>query len=168
MRQRRLMQLHTGHAHRHPSPRPSAPTVPDYADSAVRSVNAQKIWRTFDLNLFCAWIIYCHLKLLHDFCLDCVEPVRVPLTHLCPQDSWEIVEGLRGGFGNVMEPQKQEGYMLKRRKWPMKGWHKVKKSTWSFWKDLLPIIRMDELHEVFLECFLVPVLTSQSPGFPLQ
>uniref|UniRef100_A0A7N6B2H9 Oxysterol-binding protein n=1 Tax=Anabas testudineus TaxID=64144 RepID=A0A7N6B2H9_ANATE len=39
-------------------------------------------------------------------------------------DLWEIVEGLRGGFSNVQEPQKQEGYMLKRRKWPMKGWHK--------------------------------------------
>uniref|UniRef100_A0A7N8XXX1 Oxysterol-binding protein n=1 Tax=Mastacembelus armatus TaxID=205130 RepID=A0A7N8XXX1_9TELE len=37
---------------------------------------------------------------------------------------WEIVEGLRGGFSNVPELQKQEGYMLKRRKWPMKGWHK--------------------------------------------
>uniref|UniRef100_A0A6Q2XXH5 Oxysterol-binding protein n=1 Tax=Esox lucius TaxID=8010 RepID=A0A6Q2XXH5_ESOLU len=40
------------------------------------------------------------------------------------QDIWEIVEGLRGGHSNVQEPQKQEGYMLKRRKWPMKGWHK--------------------------------------------
>uniref|UniRef100_A0A8D3D1Q7 Oxysterol-binding protein n=1 Tax=Scophthalmus maximus TaxID=52904 RepID=A0A8D3D1Q7_SCOMX len=46
------------------------------------------------------------------------------VNHLCSQDSWEIVEGLRGGFGNVLEPQKQEGFMLKRRKWPMKGWHK--------------------------------------------
>ncbi|XP_075883734.1 oxysterol-binding protein-related protein 3 isoform X2 [Nelusetta ayraudi] len=44
--------------------------------------------------------------------------------HDSRQDSWEIVEGLRGGLGNVMEPQKQEGYLLKRRKWPMKGWHK--------------------------------------------
>uniref|UniRef100_A0A8D3D4V1 Oxysterol-binding protein n=1 Tax=Scophthalmus maximus TaxID=52904 RepID=A0A8D3D4V1_SCOMX len=44
--------------------------------------------------------------------------------HDSRQDSWEIVEGLRGGFGNVLEPQKQEGFMLKRRKWPMKGWHK--------------------------------------------
>ncbi|KAM9310675.1 oxysterol-binding protein-related protein 3 [Pholidichthys leucotaenia] len=44
--------------------------------------------------------------------------------HDSRQDSWEIVEGLRGGFSNVMEPQKQEGFMLKRRKWPMKGWHK--------------------------------------------
>lgn len=40
------------------------------------------------------------------------------------QDSWEIVEGLRGGYSIVQEPHKQEGYMLKRRKWPMKGWHK--------------------------------------------
>lgn len=49
--------------------------------------------------------------------------------HLFPQDNWEIVEGLRGGFGNVVEPQKQEGYMLKKRKWPMKGWHKVMMSS---------------------------------------
>ncbi|MGH0159448.1 UNVERIFIED_CONTAM: hypothetical protein FKN15_037406, partial [Acipenser sinensis] len=39
-------------------------------------------------------------------------------------DSWEIVEGLRGGAGNIQEPQKQKGFLLKRRKWPLKGWHK--------------------------------------------
>ncbi|XP_072316737.1 oxysterol-binding protein-related protein 3 isoform X3 [Eucyclogobius newberryi] len=39
-------------------------------------------------------------------------------------DSWEIVEGLRGGYSSVQEPPKQEGFLLKRRKWPMKGWHK--------------------------------------------
>ncbi|XP_066538602.1 oxysterol-binding protein-related protein 3 isoform X2 [Hoplias malabaricus] len=44
--------------------------------------------------------------------------------HDSRQDSWEIVEGLRGGLGNIQEPEKQEGFMLKRRKWPMKGWHK--------------------------------------------
>ncbi|KAL7887541.1 hypothetical protein AOLI_G00052620 [Acnodon oligacanthus] len=44
--------------------------------------------------------------------------------HDSRQDSWEIVEGLRAGLGNVQEPEKQEGFMLKRRKWPMKGWHK--------------------------------------------
>uniref|UniRef100_A0A3Q0S6C7 Oxysterol-binding protein n=1 Tax=Amphilophus citrinellus TaxID=61819 RepID=A0A3Q0S6C7_AMPCI len=44
--------------------------------------------------------------------------------HESRQDSWEIVEGLRGSFSNVQEPQKQEGYMMKRRKWPLKGWHK--------------------------------------------
>ncbi|KAI2652953.1 Oxysterol-binding protein-related protein 3 [Labeo rohita] len=40
------------------------------------------------------------------------------------QDSWELVEDLRGLTGNVQKPEKQEGLMLKKRKWPMKGWHK--------------------------------------------
>ncbi|XP_068092139.1 oxysterol-binding protein-related protein 3 isoform X2 [Hyperolius riggenbachi] len=40
------------------------------------------------------------------------------------QDSWEIVEGLRGSTSCTQEPQKQEGFLLKRRKWPLKGWHK--------------------------------------------
>ncbi|XP_067112564.1 oxysterol-binding protein-related protein 3a isoform X1 [Osmerus mordax] len=40
------------------------------------------------------------------------------------QDSWEIVEGLRGVPASMQEPDKQEGLLLKRRKWPMKGWHK--------------------------------------------
>ncbi|XP_036394353.1 oxysterol-binding protein-related protein 3 isoform X2 [Megalops cyprinoides] len=44
--------------------------------------------------------------------------------HDSRQDSWEIVEGLRGGLTNVQEPQKHEGFLLKKRKWPMKGWHK--------------------------------------------
>ncbi|XP_067418149.1 oxysterol-binding protein-related protein 3 isoform X5 [Emydura macquarii macquarii] len=40
------------------------------------------------------------------------------------EDSWEIVEGLRGVMNYTQEPQKQEGYLLKKRKWPLKGWHK--------------------------------------------
>ncbi|XP_066571710.1 oxysterol-binding protein-related protein 3 isoform X1 [Amia ocellicauda] len=44
--------------------------------------------------------------------------------HDSRQDSWEIVEGLRGSMSSIQEPQKQEGFMLKRRKWPLKGWHK--------------------------------------------
>ncbi|KAL0961982.1 hypothetical protein UPYG_G00334180 [Umbra pygmaea] len=40
------------------------------------------------------------------------------------QDSWEIIEGLKGNPGDIQEPEKQEGFLLKRRKWPMKGWHK--------------------------------------------
>uniref|UniRef100_A0A4W5KLI6 Oxysterol-binding protein n=1 Tax=Hucho hucho TaxID=62062 RepID=A0A4W5KLI6_9TELE len=43
---------------------------------------------------------------------------------LCLQDSWEIIEGLKGNPGNIQEPEKQEGFLLKRRKWPMKGWQK--------------------------------------------
>ncbi|XP_054619968.1 oxysterol-binding protein-related protein 3-like isoform X2 [Dunckerocampus dactyliophorus] len=40
------------------------------------------------------------------------------------QDSWEIVEGLRGAPAIMQQPERQEGFLLKRRKWPMKGWHK--------------------------------------------
>uniref|UniRef100_A0A673ZIG9 Oxysterol-binding protein n=1 Tax=Salmo trutta TaxID=8032 RepID=A0A673ZIG9_SALTR len=43
---------------------------------------------------------------------------------LCLQDSWEIIEGLKGNPGNIQEPEKQEGFLLKKRKWPMKGWQK--------------------------------------------
>ncbi|XP_045915336.1 oxysterol-binding protein-related protein 3-like [Micropterus dolomieu] len=44
--------------------------------------------------------------------------------HDSNQDSWEIVEGLRGVPASMQEPGRQEGFLLKRRKWPMKGWHK--------------------------------------------
>ncbi|XP_077363035.1 oxysterol-binding protein-related protein 3-like [Festucalex cinctus] len=40
------------------------------------------------------------------------------------QDSWEIVEGLRGVPAAIQQPEPQQGFLLKRRKWPMKGWHK--------------------------------------------
>uniref|UniRef100_A0A672KTA9 Oxysterol-binding protein n=1 Tax=Sinocyclocheilus grahami TaxID=75366 RepID=A0A672KTA9_SINGR len=40
------------------------------------------------------------------------------------QDSWELVEDLQGLTGNIQKPEKQEGLLLKKRKWPMKGWHK--------------------------------------------
>uniref|UniRef100_A0A665WIY3 Oxysterol-binding protein n=1 Tax=Echeneis naucrates TaxID=173247 RepID=A0A665WIY3_ECHNA len=44
--------------------------------------------------------------------------------HDSHQDSWEIVEGLRGVPASMQEPDRQEGLLLKKRKWPMKGWHK--------------------------------------------
>lgn len=37
---------------------------------------------------------------------------------------WEILEGLRQGQRCEEQPLKYEGYLLKRRKWPLKGWHK--------------------------------------------
>nr|KAF6470060.1 oxysterol binding protein like 3 [Molossus molossus] len=40
------------------------------------------------------------------------------------QDSWEVVEGLRGEMNYVQEPPVQKGFLLKKRKWPLKGWHK--------------------------------------------
>ncbi|XP_009904933.1 oxysterol-binding protein-related protein 6 isoform X4 [Dryobates pubescens] len=44
---------------------------------------------------------------------------------LCKEpDSWEIIEGLKIGQTNVHKPDKHEGFMLKKRKWPLKGWHK--------------------------------------------
>uniref|UniRef100_A0A8C5HQ74 Oxysterol-binding protein n=1 Tax=Gouania willdenowi TaxID=441366 RepID=A0A8C5HQ74_GOUWI len=39
---------------------------------------------------------------------------------------WEIIEGLKIGQSNVQRPDKHEGFMLKKRKWPLKGWHKVR------------------------------------------
>ncbi|XP_023213795.1 oxysterol-binding protein-related protein 6-like [Centruroides sculpturatus] len=38
---------------------------------------------------------------------------------------WEILEGLKDGQRFEEKPEKFEGYMMKRRKWPLKGWHKV-------------------------------------------
>ncbi|XP_053519584.1 oxysterol-binding protein-related protein 3 isoform X4 [Artibeus jamaicensis] len=40
------------------------------------------------------------------------------------QDSWEVVEGLRGEMYYTQEPPVQKGFLLKKRKWPLKGWHK--------------------------------------------
>ncbi|XP_059510021.1 oxysterol-binding protein-related protein 3 isoform X4 [Stegostoma tigrinum] len=56
-----------------------------------------------------------------------LSPSRSSNSSLRPdirQDSWEIVEGLRDNMSNIQEPQKKEGYLLKKRKWPLKGWHK--------------------------------------------
>lgn len=39
---------------------------------------------------------------------------------------WEILEGLRDGQKCEDKPDKYQGYLMKRRKWPMKGWHKVR------------------------------------------
>ncbi|XP_053326966.1 oxysterol-binding protein-related protein 6 [Spea bombifrons] len=39
-------------------------------------------------------------------------------------DNWEIIEGLKIGHTNVQKPEKHEGFMVKKRKWPLKGWHK--------------------------------------------
>lgn len=51
-------------------------------------------------------------------------------------DSWEIIEGLKIGQTNVQRPDKHEGFMLKKRKWPLKGWHKVPFSSYSSWDHL--------------------------------
>ncbi|NXU45289.1 OSBL7 protein, partial [Drymodes brunneopygia] len=39
-------------------------------------------------------------------------------------ESWEVVEEPRARGSPGWEPQRHEGYLLKKRKWPLKGWHK--------------------------------------------
>ncbi|NXV50305.1 OSBL7 protein, partial [Uria aalge] len=39
-------------------------------------------------------------------------------------ESWEVVEEPRVRGSPGQQPQRHEGYLLKKRKWPLKGWHK--------------------------------------------
>ncbi|XP_041329802.1 oxysterol-binding protein-related protein 7 [Pyrgilauda ruficollis] len=39
-------------------------------------------------------------------------------------ESWEVVEEPRARGSPGQQPQRHEGYLLKKRKWPLKGWHK--------------------------------------------
>ncbi|XP_043910900.1 oxysterol-binding protein-related protein 7 [Protopterus annectens] len=55
-------------------------------------------------------------------------PVRYASTHQS-QEEWEEVEGPPDGGNSgarqdLAKVEKQEGYLLKKRKWPLKGWHK--------------------------------------------
>lgn len=38
---------------------------------------------------------------------------------------WEILEGLKDGQRFEKKPDLFKGYLHKKRKWPLKGWHKV-------------------------------------------
>lgn len=38
---------------------------------------------------------------------------------------WEVVEGLKEGQRFDKKPEVFRGYLHKKRKWPLKGWHKV-------------------------------------------
>lgn len=37
---------------------------------------------------------------------------------------WEVMEGYRDPNMKISQPENYEGVLLKRRNWPMKGWHK--------------------------------------------
>ncbi|XP_050790766.1 oxysterol-binding protein-related protein 7 isoform X3 [Gopherus flavomarginatus] len=39
-------------------------------------------------------------------------------------ECWEVVDEPRGRIGPSQELERHEGYLLKKRKWPLKGWHK--------------------------------------------
>ncbi|KAI1285688.1 Oxysterol-binding protein-related protein 6 [Halotydeus destructor] len=47
-----------------------------------------------------------------------------PVHHHRRSSEWEILEGLKDGQRYDIVPPKFEGFLLKRRKWPLKGWHK--------------------------------------------
>lgn len=54
----------------------------------------------------------------------------LPHLYLSPglqvSELWEVVEEPRGRLGaDRIMPERQEGHLLKKRKWPLKGWHKV-------------------------------------------
>lgn len=40
---------------------------------------------------------------------------------------WEIIDSFKSLQTGDQVPTKLEGFLLKKRKWPLKGWHKVKK-----------------------------------------
>ncbi|NXF42095.1 OSBL7 protein, partial [Nyctibius bracteatus] len=44
--------------------------------------------------------------------------------HSSGSESWEVVEEPRARGSPSREPQRHEGYLLKKRKWPLRGWHK--------------------------------------------
>ncbi|XP_076446701.1 oxysterol-binding protein-related protein 3-like isoform X2 [Babylonia areolata] len=58
---------------------------------------------------------------------------------------WEIMEGLRDGQKCAEKPDKYQGFLMKRRKWPMKGWHKrlfvLEKGILTYAKSLSDIQR---------------------------
>ncbi|XP_074642132.1 oxysterol-binding protein-related protein 3-like [Tubulanus polymorphus] len=60
--------------------------------------------------------------------LDSLQYIEVKEKHSSKRQKsygdWEVIEGLKDGQKCDKQPRKYEGLMLKRRKWPMKGWHK--------------------------------------------
>ncbi|AWP21863.1 putative oxysterol-binding protein-related protein 3-like [Scophthalmus maximus] len=85
-----------------------------------------------DSNQVCLWVcvsvylcVCVNKKSLESpFALQHLSLLSLTCSRVSLQDSWEIVEGLRGVPASMQEPVRQEGFLLKRRKWPMKGWHK--------------------------------------------
>ena len=44
--------------------------------------------------------------------------------HVRKDSKWEILSNLESGTQYNIKPKKMEGLLTKKRKWPMKGWHK--------------------------------------------
>ena len=48
-----------------------------------------------------------------------------PTKEIRRRDSkWEVLSNLESGTQYTIRPKKSEGYLAKRRRWPLKGWHK--------------------------------------------
>ncbi|ESP01675.1 hypothetical protein LOTGIDRAFT_139282, partial [Lottia gigantea] len=64
---------------------------------------------------------------------------------------WDILEGLRDGQKCEDKPDKHQGFLMKRRKWPLKGWHKrffmLEKGILSYAKSPNDILK-GKLHGV--------------------
>lgn len=69
----------------------------------------------------------------------------VPSRRSRRKSEWEILEGLKEGQRYEQVPDKLEGWMLKRRKWPLKGWHKrwfvIENGVLSYTKNPGDIVR---------------------------
>jgi len=64
------------------------------------------------------------------FSLVCRELVIMPGFSVSKRSTrrgseWEILEGLKDGQRFDKKPDVYSGYLHKKRKWPLKGWHKV-------------------------------------------
>ena len=70
---------------------------------------------------------------------------NVPSRRSRRKSEWEILEGLKEGQTHEQVPDKFEGWMLKRRKWPLKGWHKrwfvIENGVLSYTKNPGDIVR---------------------------
>uniref|UniRef100_UPI00358FC41D oxysterol-binding protein-related protein 6-like n=1 Tax=Myxine glutinosa TaxID=7769 RepID=UPI00358FC41D len=53
-----------------------------------------------------------------------VQPGFVQPTPRKNMEGVHVIEGLKLGCPNMENPQRHEGFLLKKRKWPLKGWHK--------------------------------------------
>jgi len=62
-------------------------------------------------------VVYGELVIMPDFSVNKRSTRR--------GSEWEILEGLKDGQRFDKKPDVYSGYLHKKRKWPLKGWHKV-------------------------------------------
>jgi hypothetical protein len=60
---------------------------------------------------------------------------------------WEIMEGLKDGQRFESKPNQFSGFLHKKRKWPLKGWHKV---IFQILHCLSRCIKLDGQNKIFI------------------